>query len=84
LDGLKKKILAWKQQLLPKHPMAEALNLTFLGQLGRTERCSVPTAPCPSTTTVSEREMTRVVLNRKKSLFVGNAAEAAQRRSWPV
>jgi transposase len=31
LDGLKKKILAWKQQLLPKHPVAEALNYA-LGQ----------------------------------------------------
>jgi hypothetical protein len=31
LDGLKKKILAWKQQLLPKHPMAEAVNYA-LGQ----------------------------------------------------
>jgi transposase len=29
-------------------------------------------APCPSTTTSSEREMKRVVLNRKNSLFVGN------------
>jgi hypothetical protein len=28
--------------------------------------------PCPSTTIFSEREMKRVVLNRKNSLFVGN------------
>jgi hypothetical protein len=44
-------LLTWKEQLLPKHPMAEAVNYTF---------------------SVSEREMKRVVLNRKNSLFVGN------------
>jgi transposase len=71
LDGLKKKILAWKQQLLPKHPMAEALNYA-LGQWDElTVFCSDGAVPIDNN--VSEREMKRVVLNRKNSLFVGNA-----------
>ena len=36
------------------------------------ERLHRPTARCRSTTTISEREMKRIVLNRKNSLFVGN------------
>jgi transposase len=71
LDGLKKKILAWKQQLLPKHPMAEALNYV----LGQWEELNVfcSDGAVPIDNNVSEREMKRVVLNRKNSLFVGNA-----------
>ena len=29
LAGLHEKLLAWKEQLLPKHPMAEAVNYTL-------------------------------------------------------
>ena len=45
---------------------------TTLWANGRSWTCSAPMARCPSTTTSSEREMKRVVLNRKNSLFVGN------------
>jgi transposase len=71
LAGLKEKFLTWKQQLLPKHPMAEAVSYA-LGQWEElTVFCSDGAVPIDNN--VSEREMKRVVLNRKNSLFVGNA-----------
>ena len=70
LADLKEKLLAWKQQLLPKHPMAEAVNYV-LGQWAElTVFCTDGAVPIDNN--VSEREMKRVVLNRKNSLFVGN------------
>jgi transposase len=70
LADLKEKLLGWKQQLLPKHPMAEAVNYV-LGQWAElTVFCSDGAVPLDNN--VSEREMKRVVLNRKNSLFVGN------------
>jgi transposase len=71
LAALKEKFLDWKRQLLPKHPMAEAINYA-LGQWEElTVFCSDGAVPIDNN--VSEREMKRVVLNRKNSLFVGNA-----------
>ena len=71
LAGFKEKLLEWKEQLLPKHPMAEAVNYV----LGQWEELNVfcPDGAVPIDNNVSEREMKRVVLNRKNSLFVGNA-----------
>jgi hypothetical protein len=70
LDQLREKLRRWKEQLLPKHPMAEAVNYT-LGQWSElTVFCSDGAVPIDNN--VSEREMKRVVLNRKNSLFVGN------------
>jgi transposase len=71
LAGLKEKLLTWKQQLLPKHPMAEAVSYA----LGQWEELSVfcSDGAVPIDNNVSEREMKRVVLNRRNSLFVGNA-----------
>lgn len=70
LAALRQKLLAWKEQLLPKHPMADAINYT----LGQWEELTVFTTDgaVPIDNNVSEREMKRVVLNRKNSLFVGN------------
>jgi transposase len=70
LAELRRKLLTWKEQLLPKHPMAEAVNYA----LSQWEELSVFTADgaVPIDNNVSEREMKRVVLNRKNSLFVGN------------
>jgi len=71
LAGLHDRLLAWKEQLLPKHPMAEAVHYA-LGQWEQlTVFCSDGAVPIDNN--VSEREMKRVVLNRKNSLFVGNA-----------
>jgi len=65
------KLFGWKEQLLPKHPMAEAVNYA----LGHWEELNVflSDGAVPIDNNVSEREMKRVVLNRKNSLFVGNA-----------
>jgi transposase len=71
LADLKEKLLGWKQHLLPKHPMAEAVDYA-LGQWAElTVFCSDGAVPIDNN--ISEREMKRVVLNRKNSLFVGNA-----------
>jgi transposase len=71
LADLREHLLIWKQQLLPKHPMAEAINYA-LGQWAELNVfCSDGAIPIDNN--ISEREMKRVVLNRKNSLFVGNA-----------
>ena len=71
LEQLHDRLLEWKQQLLPKHPMAEAIHYA-LGQWSELNVFSTDGA-VPIDNNVSEREMKRVVLNRKNSLFVGNA-----------
>lgn len=60
-----------RQKLLPKDPTAEAVNYT-LGQWGGVECVFTAGGAVPVDNNVSEREMKRVVLNRKNSLFVGN------------
>ncbi len=71
VTGLREKLLGWKEQLLPKHPMAEALNYALSQWEELTVFCSDGAVPLDNN--ISEREMKRVVLNRKNSLFVGNA-----------
>ena len=70
LSALKDKLFAWRDQLLPKHPMAEAVGYA----LNQWNELNVFTADgaVPIDNNVSEREMKRIVLNRKNSLFVGN------------
>lgn len=70
LAELRQKLLRWKEQLLPKHPMAEAVNYTLSQWAELNVFCSDGAVPIDNN--VSEREMKRVVLNRKNSLFVGN------------
>jgi transposase len=70
LAELRERLLVWKQQLLPRHPMAEAIHYA-LGQWSELNVfCSDGAVPIDNN--VSEREMKRVVLNRKNSLFVAN------------
>lgn len=71
LARLREKFLAWKEQLLPKHPMAEAINYGLSQWQELKVFCSDGAVPIDNN--ASEREMKRVVLNRKNSLFVGNA-----------
>src|SRR5216684_3401715 len=70
LAELRHKSLTWKEQLLPKHPMAEAVNYAPSQWEELTVFSSYFAVPIDNN--VSEREMKRVVLNRKNSLFVGN------------
>jgi len=71
LAEIREKLLAWKEQLLPKHPMAEAIGYVLNQWQELTVFASDGAVPIDNN--VSEREMKRVVLNRKNSLFVGNA-----------
>jgi transposase len=71
LAQLREKLLEWKQQLLPKHPMAEAINYALNQWAELNVFCSDGAVPMDNN--VSEREMKRIVLNRKNSLFVGNS-----------
>ena len=70
LAELREKFFDWKEKLLPKHPMAEAIKYA----LGHWEELNVFLADgaVAIDNNVSEREMKRVVLTRKNSLFVGN------------
>jgi transposase len=70
LAKLRDRLWAWKEQLLPKHPMAEAVGYT-LNQWAELNVFAFDGA-VPIDNNISEREMKRVVLNRKNSLFVGN------------
>lgn len=70
LADLRERLLLWKEQLLPRHPLAEAINYALAQWTELNVFCSDGTVPIDNN--VSEREMKRVVLNRKNSLFVGN------------
>jgi transposase len=70
LAQIRQKLLLWKEQLLPKHPMAEAINYA-LGQW-REMNVFCSDGAVAIDNNASEREMKRVILNRKNSLFVGN------------
>jgi transposase len=70
LARLRDRLWTWKDQLLPKHPMAEAVGYV----LNQWDELNVFAADgaVPIDNNISEREMKRIVLNRKNSLFVGN------------
>jgi transposase len=70
IAALRERLLQWKLELLPKHPMAEAVNYA-LNQWD-TLTVFLEDGAVPIDNNGSEREMKRVVLNRKNSLFVGN------------
>ena len=70
LAVLRDKLLHWKQELLPRHPMAEAISYALSQWQPLSVFCSDGAVPIDNN--ASEREMKRIVLNRKNSLFVGN------------
>jgi len=70
LVKLREELLGWKEQLLPKHPMAEAVNYALSQWAELNVFCSDGAVPIDNN--VSEREMKRIVLSRKNCLFVGN------------
>jgi transposase len=63
-------LLLWKEQLLPRHPMAEAIQYALAQWNDLTVYATDGAIPIDNN--VSEREIKRIVLNRKNSLFVGN------------
>jgi transposase len=74
LDLLHQRLSVWKLQLLPKHPMSDAIGYTL--RQWKELNVFVTDGPnngaVPIDNNISEREMKRIVLNRKNSLFVGN------------
>jgi len=70
LVKLRDRLWTWKDQLLPKHPMADAVNYA----LNQWKELSVfvDDGAVPIDNNISERDIKRIVLNRKNSLFVGN------------
>jgi transposase len=68
LAQIRRKLLLWKEQLLPKHPMAEAINYALSQWQEMNVFCSDGAVAIDNN--ASEKEMKRV--NRKNSLFVGN------------
>jgi len=71
VDEWHERLLEWKQTLLPKSPIAEAVNYS-LNQWPELT-LFLEDGAVPIDNNASEREMKRQVLNRKNSLFVGNA-----------
>jgi hypothetical protein len=70
VSALRDRLDRWKLELLPKHPMADAVNYALNQWQAMTTFLS--DAAVPLDNNISEREMKRVVINRKNSLFVGN------------
>jgi transposase len=70
LATIESRLVAWRCELLPKHEMAQAVN----DALNQWKELSVFAGDqrVPIDNNASERDMKRVVLNRKNSLFVGN------------
>ena len=67
---LHQRLLAWKQQLLPKHPMAQAVAYV-LNQWGPLTAFLADGAVAIHNN-LAEQEMKRIALGRKNYLFVGN------------
>jgi hypothetical protein len=70
LHELRQRLLAWKEHLLPRHPMAEAIQYALAQWPELTVFATDGAIPIDNN--VSEREMKRIVLTRKNSLFAGN------------
>lgn len=70
LSMLKDKLFIWRDQLLPKHPMSEAVGY-LLNQWNELSVFTTDGAQ-PLDNNICEIEMKRICLNRKNSLFVGN------------
>ncbi|HUX66933.1 MAG TPA: transposase [Terriglobales bacterium] len=70
LAEMRGQLARWQTTLLPRHPMAEAVGCA-LNQWPELSAFAYDGA-VPIDNNASEREIKRVVLNRKNSLFVGN------------
>jgi transposase len=70
LASLKDRLFAWRDQLLPKHPMSEAVGY-LLNQWTELKVFTTDGA-VPIDNNQTEQEMKRIALNRKNSLFVAN------------
>jgi transposase len=71
LEDWHERLRTLRETLLPKNPMAEAV--TYSLNQWKELALFLEDGAVPIDNNASEREMKRVVLNRKNSLFVGNA-----------
>lgn len=70
VDEIRARLDRWKRDLLPKHPMAGAVQYALNQWSELTVFLADPEVPIDNN--ASEREMKRQALNRKNSLFVGS------------
>jgi transposase len=70
MEQLHGRLRTWKQQLLPKHPMAEAIGYVLNQWKPLTAFLSDGAIPIHNNLT--EQQMKRIALGRKNFLFVGN------------
>lgn len=70
IQRLHDKLLEWKRQLLPKHPMAEAIG--YVLNQWRPLTAFLSDAAIPIHNNLAEQQMKRIALGRKNYLFVGN------------
>ena len=70
LDTLHEKLLLWREKLLPKHPVAQAVG--YVLNQWQPLTVFVTDGAVALHNNVAEQEMKRIALARKNSLFVGN------------
>jgi transposase len=70
IGQLHQKLLAWKQQLLPRHPMAEAIG--YVLNQWKPLTAFLADGAIPIHNNLAEQQMKRIALGRKNYLFVGN------------
>lgn len=70
LEQLRQRLLDWKQQLLPKHPMAEAVGYAL--NQWKPLTAFLNDGAIPIHNNLAEQQMKRIALGRKNYLFVGN------------
>jgi len=72
VEQLHVRLLAWKQQLLPKHPMAQAIGYVLNQWKPLTAFLADGAVPIHSFSSGTVQQMKRIALGRKNYLFVGN------------
>jgi transposase len=70
IDALHDKLLGWREQLLPKHPVAQAV--AYVLNQWKPLTSFLADGAIALDNNVAEREMKRIAIGRKNYLFVGN------------
>src|SRR3954468_931900 len=70
MTELGEKLAVWKESLLPKHPVSQAIG--YVQNQWKPLTAFLADGAIAIHNNVAEQEMKRIALNRKNSLFVGN------------
>ncbi|HLY67326.1 MAG TPA: IS66 family transposase, partial [Chloroflexota bacterium] len=70
IEQLHERLLVWKQQLLPKHPMAQAVG--YVLNQWKPLTAFLADGAIPIHNNLAEQQMKRIAIGRKNFLFVGN------------